>query len=194
MRVYAGLNDLISVSGVPETIDYVRELCSSVTGVQLTFLLVEAIALQRVLLPWNWIMDLSFPPAIGLQVVALYFPDLFALLTLEYWLPTLLWSTTSFFVPLLFGYFYNITVHEVRRHGASVSVARYTIDPLTFNVVKALVTYVVYRGPGAAVLGYDHPLATERVRDAMPLGQQGILIGCYVTMLVAVYEAVQGRR
>ena len=126
---------------------------------------------------------------LGLPRVSVYYPDLFLLLTPSFWLPTLLWTLTSLVIPATLAYFFNLTVRTVRRGGARVSVARYAIDPLTFNIVKALATWMVYsQGVGA---NYIDPAVISRVNYAMLGGYQGVLIGCYVVILAAVYDAAQ---
>ncbi|KAK5674991.1 hypothetical protein LTS10_012403 [Elasticomyces elasticus] len=188
-QFYAGLNDFYTISGIPETLERVREVCSSVIGVQMAFQLLEATGLQRATLPWIYLMDVKIGPGIQGMILPIYYPDLFKLLTADFWLPTLLYATTSIFVPALFAYFFNLTTRNVNRHGATVSVARYTVDPLIFNVVKAILTYVVYgQLVGANVFGVDN-VAT--VRNAMIGGHQGVLVGCYVCILASVYEAAQ---
>ncbi|KAK5713752.1 hypothetical protein LTR17_017519 [Elasticomyces elasticus] len=188
-QFYAGLNDFYTISGIPETLERVREVCSSVVGVQLAFQLLEATGLQRATLPWIYLMDVKIGPGIQGMILPVYYPDLFKLLTAEFWLPTLLYAMTSIFVPALFAYFFNLTTRNVNRHGATVSVARYTVDPLIFNVVKAILTYVVYgQLVGVNVLGAEN---VTTVRDAMIGGHQGVLIGCYVCILANVYEAAQ---
>ncbi|KAK4892140.1 hypothetical protein LTR27_009324 [Elasticomyces elasticus] len=188
-QFYAGLNDFYTVSGIPETLERVREVCSSVIGVQMAFQLLEATGLQRATLPWIYLMDVKIGPGIQGMILPIYYPDLFKLLTADFWLPTLLYATTSIFVPALFAYFFNLTTRNVNRHGATVSVARYTVDPLIFNVAKAILTYVVYgQLVGANIFGVEN-VAT--VRNAMVGGHQGVLIGCYVCILASVYEAAQ---
>ncbi|KAK5116607.1 hypothetical protein LTR85_009232 [Meristemomyces frigidus] len=188
-QIYAGLNDLYTVSGIPERIDSVRDICSSVTGVQMAFLLLEAIALQREVLPWQYAFEIAGIRAYGMPTIAVYYPDLFKLLTSEFWLPTLLWASTSILIPSLFAYFFNLTIREVKRNGALVSVARYTVDPLTFNIVKAIVTWMVY-GKGVG-FGYIDPLTAITASNAMFGGYNGVLIGCYICIIASVYEAAQ---
>jgi hypothetical protein len=188
-QLYAGLNDLYSVSGIPETIDSVRDVCSSVTGVQLFIFLLEAYALNQHVLPWTYITDMTFLESLGLPRVAVYFPHFFQILEGGFWFKTMLWSTTSFFIPTLFAYFFNLTIREVKRHGARISVARYTIDPLTFNVIKALTTYIVFvRRVGADWLG---PMTVSEVGNAQFGGPQGVLIGSGIVILASLYEAAQ---
>ncbi|KAK1065790.1 hypothetical protein LTR74_007671 [Friedmanniomyces endolithicus] len=190
-QFYAGLNDLYSVSGIPETLASVRETCSSATGVQMAFQILEAAGLQRATLPWVYLTDVKLGRGFQGPVLSVYYPDLFRLLTAGFWLPTLLYASTSIFLPALLAYFFNLTMRDVRRHGAVVRVARYNIDPLTFNIVKALLTYMVYgQLIGANLVGLEN-VAT--VRQAMFGGHQGVLIGCYVCIIASLYEAAQRR-
>ncbi|KAK3670850.1 hypothetical protein LTR78_009294 [Recurvomyces mirabilis] len=193
-QLYAGLNDLYSVSGVPETIDYIRETCSSVSGIQTSIQLLEALCLQRAVLPWLYLTELNSTIrrlGLGGPVVKLYYPDLFALLSSTFWAPTLIYATTAIFLPSLFAYFFNLTLRDIKRHGARVTVARYTLDPLTFNIVKAVLTYVVYaRGVGGQIVGEGNVGVVE---NAMVGGYQGMLVGNFVVMIASLYEAAQGK-
>jgi len=188
-QIYAGLNDLYTVSGIPDTIEHVRDLCSSVTGVQMAFLCLESLALQREVLPWDYITSTGPIGWLGGLNINFYFPNLWHVLEPGFWFPTLLWATTSLAVPSLVAYFFNLTIRDVKRHGARVSVARYPVDPLTFNVVKALSTYIIYgQGWAADVIG---PMTVEQVSNAMYGGYRGVLIGCCVCILASLYEAAQ---
>ncbi|KAK5109611.1 hypothetical protein LTR62_006848 [Meristemomyces frigidus] len=185
-QVYAGINDIYTLSGIPETLTLLRETCSTLTGIQTTIQLLEALSLLRALLPWTYLTEISGVRARGLST-SLYYPDLFVLLTSGFWAPTLLYTATALAIPSLFAYFFNLTLRDVRRHGAVVAVPRYALDPLTFNLVKALLTYVVYsRGVGAQTIGGDNILTVDR---AMVGGYQGILVGSYVMILMSLYEA-----
>ncbi|EMC96714.1 hypothetical protein BAUCODRAFT_34099 [Baudoinia panamericana UAMH 10762] len=188
-QIFAGINDAISVSGIPRAIDSLREICSSVTGIQTAIQLVEAYALQTAVLPKIYITEITAVRGFGAPAIPIYFSDLFQLLTANFWLPTLLYATTSIFIPATLAYFCNLTVKDVKRHGARVSIARYPIDPLTFNVVKALLTWVVYgQDFMSGAVGADNVLT---VRNAMFGGYQGVIIGCGVCILASLYEAAQ---
>ena len=191
-KLYSGIDDLITVSGIPETIENVRELCSSVTSVQMTFLFLEAAGLQRYLLPWKatgfaipsyHLLGINTPP------VPVMLPDLFSLLTAKFWATSLLWASTSVFVPLVFAYFYNLSTRDVKRHGARVTVARYSADPMTFSVVKALITWMVYSQ--GYMFGFIDDAVASHVHLAMFGGYQEIMIGSYVGAIAALYEAAQ---
>ncbi len=134
------------------------------------FLLLETIGLQRAVLPWKYSgMHWTYGrPAMGIPRVELWYPDLFTMLMPQFWIPTLTFLTTSLLLPSLFGYFFNLTgvtthsnltthsTHSIRRNRPSVTVSatRYTIDPFIFNLVKGLVTTLVYmQGAGEVVVG-----------------------------------------
>ncbi|RMY67394.1 hypothetical protein D0862_15092 [Hortaea werneckii] len=212
-QLYAGLADFYTLTGLPRTLDALRESCSSLSGIQGFFMLLETFALHRVVLPWvdsGVDLPLPFVPEFlttstnhgGLgflpRKLQLSYPDLFQLLSAHFWLPTLLWSTTSLLLPALAAYFFNLTLRPVHHRrasasgsgGVSVTVARYTFDPLMFNVVKAIATWMVYsRGVGTGRWLLD-PEVVGTVEGAMWGGYQGVLVGCYVCVLAAVYEAV----
>lgn len=185
-RLYAGAQDLYTGTGITEQIAWLRELCSSVTAVQTTFLLLEAFALQRALLPFRYVGDLPGVAALGLGPTAVHLPDLFVLLTAGYWAPSLLWAATSAAVPALFGYFFNLTLRETNRRSGG-HTARHPTDPLAFNIVKALATWLVY-SQGVS-FGVISPAVAERVDGALYGGHTAVLIGAGVGVLASLYDA-----
>jgi hypothetical protein len=175
-RFYAGLDDIYSISGVPEAIDWAREACSSLVAVHATFLFIEAYNLSKLVMPWKYMFDV---------------PAIHALLTPEFWKPTLLWSTTNLFVPLMFAYFYNLTVHTVKRNNARVRVVRYNYDPLVFNTVKCMIVSAVY---GAGFLhGYVDDEVAISIGESQYSGYSGMMMGCFVCGLCSLWEATQRR-
>ena len=156
---------------------------------QTTLLFVEALALQREILPWRYAFDIPPLAMLGTPSIPVSIPDFFLLLTSFFWSTTLLWLTTSVVVPAGFAYFYNLSTRTVKRGGYKTSVARYTADPLVFNVVKALLSYVVYeRG---YTFGLFDNMVSYRVEHAMFGGSKGMLIGSGVGILASLYEAAQ---
>ncbi|RMX77172.1 hypothetical protein D0868_16666, partial [Hortaea werneckii] len=197
-QLYANLSDIYTLTGLPRTLDSLRETCSSLSGIQGFFTLLETLSLARVVLPWVYSgLDLPLPFLPSSLTTAgggflprkleLFYPDLFQLLTADFWGPTLLWSSTSLLLPALAAYFFNLTLRRpVHRRasggGVAVTVARYTFDPLMFNVVKAIATWMVYsRGVGAG--WWLDPEVVGTVEGAMWAGYQGVLVGCYVCVL-----------
>ena len=187
---------------IEEAVEFVREHASTVTAVDLVVLLIEAFGLQ-----WN---TLAVEPAfstpaiasIGVSSKQVSLPDYTKLLTSDFWAPASLWSLTSIFFPLLFSYFFNLTLRSNTRHKSSRGT--YTADPLTFSIVKALLQYVVY-----APIAFPSPIPADSkaadivypawgpfsgstrltVSQSVPGGYPGLQIGAAIGVLVAIYDA-----
>lgn len=56
------VEDLYAMLGVNDYVQNVRDTLSSVTAIQMTFLLIEAFALQRNLMPWQYVMEIPSTP------------------------------------------------------------------------------------------------------------------------------------
>lgn len=188
-KFYAGAGDLYSVSGIPDTIDWFRTTCSSVVGVQASILFLEAYALQKAVFPWNFAFDLPGVPALGIPSIAVKLPDFFVLLRSSFWYPTILWTVTSIVIPLFFAYFYNLTVHSVKRNGARVQALRYPYDPMTYSIAKAVITLLVYGAHTPA--DYVDTYSARVVEHAMIGGYRGVLTGCLLGGIAAIWEATQ---
>jgi hypothetical protein len=180
---------------VTEGAHSVREILSSVVSIELLVLSIEAVGLGADVLPLRYAFTI---PALTLPLLKtsawpVALPDLFLLLTSHFWGPFLLWTSTSLFVPLLFSYFINLTLPKskpltpvTRSHPTAPS---YKFDPLIFNIVKALATYLVY-AQGLTLGGVIAPNVVKRVVGSIPGGFEGILIGAGVGILTSLYEAV----
>lgn len=188
-NLVAGFQDLYSVSGIDNQISDIREILSSVTGIHLTVLLLEGIALQTEIFPWKYAFDIPATPITPSRAVLV--PDVFILLTSFYWSATLTWALTSILVPLLFAYFYNLTIRDVKRGNVRVAVARYTADPLTYNIVKALATWLVFEK--GVTFGVVQPETVDRIQQGILGGSTGMLIGSGIGAIGALYEAAQRR-
>ena len=125
------------------------------------------------MLPLRYLTTLPAVPALGTGELAIKIPDLFALLTLGFWGPVGLWALTSIGLPLAGAWFVNLT------DGGRA------YDPLSFNVVKGLVAWVVYVNDG---VGGE---STGVIDRGVPGGSQGLLVGAGIGVLASVYEAIQ---
>jgi hypothetical protein len=185
-------------------IDYfkelVRENASSVAAIQTLVLLIEAIGLQYNTLPtrpvqpavsmWDWLLS-RFE----------------TLLTSKWWAPATMWSLTSVVLPFICAYFFNLTL---RSNTNRKSLDRqYPADPLTFNILKAILAYSAYHiALPASVqasslenqsIGLAEKLGKtwgpfssstiDVVRDNVPGGYHGLQIGAIVGVLVSLYDA-----
>jgi hypothetical protein len=185
---------------VEEFVATVRENASSVVVIQLAVLFIESAGLE-----WNTLVTthaFNTPPS--LYNKAVYLPDLSLLLTSNFWAPATLWSLTNWFLPLLFSYFFNLTLRSNTHHKSSNKT--YTVDPLTFNIARGLLAYSAYyvptiavpvsmvTDPGAVVardLSWG-PFAADTVKtvlEKVPGQYNGIQIGSVIGILVSLYDA-----
>lgn len=174
-------------AGVIEYAQETRETLSSVVSVEALIMAFEAYCLRREVLADRFAFTI---PAIRLLHTSSYdvkVPDMFLLLTSSFWGPAILWATTSLLVPLFASYFFNLTSKP--RTGKSPSRFEYKFDPLTFNIVKALLTYVVYQ-QDATFGGWVDLEYVARINSALYGGPLGVLTGCGIGVLVTFYEAV----
>lgn len=156
-----------------------REALSTVIGIQALFTIFEAYGLTRAVLPWRYAFTVP-----GLKVVnplRVTIPDLFVLLTSDYWGPTSLWATTSLLIPLAVGWFFNLTLHSSKRRS-------YAVDPLVYNIAKAITSWLVY-SQGLRFWGLVSNATALRVEVAVPGGWFGIVIGSLVGVVASLYEA-----
>ena len=122
----------------------------------------------------RYMTTLPAVPALGIGNMAIKMPDLFALLTWQFWGPVGVWYFTSIALPLLGSWFINL-----RGDGGH--------DAVSFNAVKALVAWIVFMKGG---LGGESKAVVER---GVPGGPAGLLVGAGVGILAGVYDAVLKR-
>lgn len=190
-------SELWEKTRVDEIKEAVRENVSSVAAIQTLILLVEAAGLQ-----FN---TLQTTPAFAINAENsqyLHIPDFWTLLTSEWWAPATLWSLTSWVLPFVFSYFFNLTLRSNTNQKSSYR--QYPADPLMFNIVKAVLAYSAYRLPiiDASLVGEAGlakaidlswgPFSEQTVgvvRNNVPGGYHGLQIGAVVGILVSLYDA-----
>lgn len=172
-----------------EGVEDLRERLSTVRAVIASALLVEAAGLSRETLPWRYAFDTPAISALGIANKSVYAPDFFVLLTPQFWSASLLWTSTSLLLPLLASYFVNLTRKTVSPRTRAAVRDEGQFDPLVFNVVKALVTYLVY-AKHVTFYGTWSEETIGRVSGAVWGSYEGILIGAAVGGLVSLYDAV----
>ncbi|KAK0708735.1 hypothetical protein B0T21DRAFT_376852 [Apiosordaria backusii] len=192
------LNTLYSESKIPEATHQTREWLSTVHSVLSTIALFELYKLRQELLPDRYAFTIPAINFLGTHDYPVKLPDMFALVTASFWGPALTWFLTSFLLPSLFGYFFNLSVAH-SSSGPSVATrgrprkdagqGEYAVDPLTFSIVKALATYVVY-AQGVTFGGLIDPVNVGRINGAVYSGWKGVLVGTAVGGVVSFYDAV----
>ncbi|KAK0671818.1 hypothetical protein QBC41DRAFT_218680 [Cercophora samala] len=191
------LNTLYSESKIPEATHQTREWLSTVHSVLSTIALFELYKLRQELLPDRYAFTVPAINFLGTHDYPVKLPDMFALVTASFWGPALTWFLTSFLLPSLFGYFFNLSAAHSSSGPAVATRGRprkdagqeYAVDPLTFSIVKALATYVVY-AQGVTFGGLIDPVNVGRINGAVYSGWKGVLVGTAVGGLVSFYDAV----
>jgi len=187
------LNAFYEKSGISEGAEAIREILSSVVGVEAAVLLVEAWGLQRHTLPWTLSFPLPENKWLGTKPYSVHLPNFFQLLGSSFWAASLLWASTSLIIPLIFSYFFNLTVQSkahssTARHSSNRKAAK-VFDPLTFNVVKGLLSWLVY-SQGFRFWGLYDIETIIAVNGSVLGGYHGMLIGAGVGTLVSIYDAI----
>ncbi|KAJ8115967.1 hypothetical protein OPT61_g2500 [Boeremia exigua] len=190
-------SELWEKTRVDEVKEAIRENVSSVAAIQTLILLIEAAGLQ-----FN---TLQTTPAFAIDAANshyLHIPDFWTLLTSEWWAPATMWSLTSWVLPFVVSYFFNLTLRSNTNHKSSYR--QYPADPLVFNIIKAILAYSAYRLPivDASFVGEAGiartinlswgPFSEQTVgvvRNNVPGGYHGLQIGAVVGILVSLYDA-----
>ena len=171
-NLQASISNYIASSPLPSTLHTVRTTLSSVISIELLALFIEAWGLRSQVLPLRYLTTIPAMPVFGTGDIPIKIPDLFAALTLGFWGPVALWAFTSIALPLSAAWFVNLT------EGAK------SYDPLSFNVAKGLVAWIVY------VKGGITGQSREVVLRGVPGGAQGLLVAAGIGVLASIYEAV----
>jgi hypothetical protein len=184
------VTSLYKDSGITEATDVTREALSTVTSVLFSVAAFELWHIRPEILANRYAFTIPAVSVLGTSDFPVYIPDMFLLLTASFWSPATLWALTSIVIPTLFGYFYNLTVgshHTGRRVRASEP--DYVVDPLIFSIAKAIISYVVY-AQGVTFGGWIDEVSVARINSAVYGGWKGVLVGCGVTALSSVYDAI----
>lgn len=186
--VRSKVSSLYENSGVIEHAQATRETLSTVMSVEALIIAFEAYCLRKEVLADRYAFTVPAIKLLGTSSHAVKIPDMFLLLTSSFWGPAVLWSVTSFAIPLLASYFFNLT-SKPRTGRSHTAHFHYAFDPLTFNIVKALLTYVIffqdYTFGGLVDLEY-----VARINSSLHGGPSSVLVGCAIGILVTFYEAI----
>ena len=174
-----------------EYVDNVRDKVSTTASIETIAIAIELFGLRRELLPTKYLATIPASKTIGTSELPIKVPDLFVLVTPDFWSTFLLWFSTSVLIPMTFSYFFNLTLKAKHGHvrNAKGMHASNQYDPLTFNISKALFMWLVY-GKGVTLFGWPGVFTTDRVDYNVPGGYRGVLIACGIGTLTSLYEAV----
>ncbi|KAI1463858.1 uncharacterized protein F4812DRAFT_224743 [Daldinia caldariorum] len=181
---------LYKESGITEATHATRESLSTVTSVLCAISAFELYFLRPEILADRYAFTVPAISFLGTKDFPVFVPDMFLLLTSSFWSPALLWAFTSAILPSIAGYFFNLTINSnhgrpSRRSHTPESV----VDPLTFSIAKALISYVVY-GQGITFGGWIDETSIARINTAIHGGYRGILTGTAITAVLSIYDAI----
>lgn len=177
-------------SGITEVSNATRETLSTVTSVLFSVAAFELYYIRPAVLANRYAFTIPAVAAVGTEEYNVHLPDMFLLLTSSFWSPALTWVFTSILVPSIAGYFFNLSANSNQGPRTRARAqAETVVDPLTFSIAKALLSYVVY-AQGVTFCGLLPELSVARLNNAVYGGYQGILVGCAITALVSIYDAV----
>ncbi|KAI1177180.1 hypothetical protein F4777DRAFT_217984 [Nemania sp. FL0916] len=178
-------------SGITEATHATRETLSSVNAVLFAVTAFELYFLRPEILADRYAFTIPAISFLGTSDYPVFIPDMFLLLTASFWSPALLWTFTSSVFPSIVGYFVNIAGaanhSPIKRRGAHPSET--VVDPLTFSVVKALISFVVY-GQGVTFGGWISEVSIARINSSVYGGYKGILAGAAISGIYSFYDAV----
>ncbi|KAG0646894.1 hypothetical protein D0Z07_6200 [Hyphodiscus hymeniophilus] len=181
------ISDAYEESGIIETAQATRETLSTVTAVHALISAFELYFLRKEVLADRYAFTIPAIKYISNSEHAVKIPDLFLLLTSSFWGPATLWAFTTIFAPLFAAYFFNLTSKP--RSRSHTSHFNYTFDPLTFNIAKALLVYLVF-GKDVTFGGLVDLEYVARINSALYGSWPGVLVGTGIGGLVTVYEAI----
>ncbi|KAI6090498.1 hypothetical protein F4821DRAFT_19387 [Hypoxylon rubiginosum] len=192
VAVRARVATLYKDSGITEATHATRESLSTVASVLLAVSAFELWFLRPEILADRYAFTIPAVAFLGTKDFPVFIPDMFLLLTSSFWSPALLWAFTSAVLPSVAGYFINLTVGahpNARVTRRSAPHADTVVDPLTFSIAKALISYVVY-GQGITFGGWVDETSIARINTAIYGGYKGVLTGTAITGLLSIYDAV----
>ncbi|KAI8672527.1 hypothetical protein LRP88_02965 [Fusarium phalaenopsidis] len=185
------VSSMYEESGITEVSHATRDTLSTVTSVLFCVAAWELWNVRREVLSNIYAFTIPAIQFLGTSDYPVYVPDMFLLLSSSFWSPTLTWIFTSVAVPSFVGYFFNLSATSTppTRGRLRSNNAEYVVDPLTFSIVKALISFVVY-GQGVNFGGLLNDMSIVRLNNAIYGGYKGILTGTAITGLMSIYDAV----
>ena len=164
---------------------------ANVVTVDILAVIAEAIVLIKALLPLTTKITLPAVPGLVSKSVV-HLPDLFALLSTNFWYPFLTWTFLTVVAPLAVAT--SVNFNAVTSSSSSTGAARRTsagrrFDPVTFAVVKLLINYALIRASWTA------PYFSKKVQVLVvsAIGEDMLFAVGLVTLIYGFYDAIVAR-
>lgn len=180
------INETWTSSGVIEHSNALRSLLSSVKAIETLVLLLEGSGIIRQIWPLRYLTTVPAIEAIHTSEFTLNVPDFFILLDGAFWAPFSLWLLTSVFLPLGTAYFFNLKATSTATRSNS---QRTNFDPLSFNIARALIAYLVYAKHFSFWNLYSG-FTIDKVNASVPGEWSGMLTGTAIGLVGTLYEAI----
>ncbi|KAJ5794553.1 hypothetical protein N7457_001152 [Penicillium paradoxum] len=192
-KLRESIEDVWTSSGMVERAHSLRASLSSLKAVEIILLLLESGSLTKELMPLRYLTTTPPVQAAQIPAIPIRVPDLFAVLDGAFWAPFSLWFLTCLLLPLISAYFINPSWQastNARRSRSAPKLAQF--DPLTFNIVKALLVHCVF-GNNFNFFGLYSDFAIRKVIESVPGASAGLLTGTAIGGIGALYEAILHR-
>lgn len=181
---------LYEESGIKEATYHARDTLSTLTSIILCISAFEFYNLRKEVLADKYAFTIPAIKAIGTPDYPVEVPDMFLLLTSSFWNPALLWTVTSVILPAAIGFYFNLTAAHTSSKGRRNQTL--TIDPLTFSIAKAVLTYVIYQ-QGVTFGGWVDQTSVARINSAIYGGWKGVITGAFISGVASFYDAILRR-
>jgi len=182
------INETWNSSGVIEGSNALRSLLSSVKAIETLVLLLEGSGIIRQIWPLRYLTTVPALEAIHTPEFALKVPDFFILVDGAFWAPFSLWLLTNVFLPLGAAYFFNLKATSTDATHNSNS-QKTNFDPLSFNIARALIAYLVYAKHFSFWDLYSG-FTIDKVNASVPGEWTGMLTGTAIGLVGTLYEAI----
>lgn len=193
LAVRQRVSSLYTESRISEATQVTRESLSTVHAIIILISLFELFFIRSEILGDKYAFTIPAISFLGTSDRPVYLPDIFLILTSSFWSPALTWALTGFVLPTVLGYFFNLNANSApagpRTRSRAAATPEYDVDPLTFSIAKAVVSYVVY-AQGVTFGGLLSDIAIERLNNAVYGGYQGVLAGAAIVGLSSIYDAI----
>jgi hypothetical protein len=187
-KVREGIEQAWTASGVLERSNALRACLSSLKAVETIVLALEGGSVLMELIPCRFLTTTPAVSAVHIPSIPIKVPDLFVLVSGAFWAPFILWSLTGVILPLVAAYFINLSGGTSARRTRSAS-SRASFDPLTFNIAKALLVYIVYAGHFTFWDVFSH-FTVQKVNVSVPGEWSGMLTGTAIGVIGTLYDAI----
>lgn len=181
------INETWTSSGVVEGSNALRSLLSSAKAIETLVLLLEGSGIIRQIWPLRYLTTVPAIEAIHTPEFVLNVPDFFILLDGAFWAPFSLWLLTNVFLPLGTAYFFNLKATSTATRNSNPQ--RTNFDPLSFNIARALIAYLVYAKHFSFWDLYSG-FTIDKVNASVPGEWTGMLTGTAVGLVGTLYEAI----